>query len=190
MESQLRRCTRLPQKVQWVLCLKTCLSACAKWTDLTENNLRYQWSRQGTLEIPRLAFLKAKLDNNSVKISRTEQDVCFDWYLELSKHCREPKFACLQNKILRVTEANALLEKEKTAPAASRLLPQARWWGRSISPGPWPQGSRRLHPPSHLCCLHLFCASFPCANSLIRLALFSETLPTPLFSKLIRAYSL
>lgn len=118
MESQFWRCTPLPQTVQRVLCLKA--DALSRVRFCTKDNLEYQWPRQGTLEIPRLAFLKAKLDNNSVNISRTEQDVYFDWHLELSKHCREPKFASLQNEILRVTEANTLLENDKMAPTASR----------------------------------------------------------------------
>lgn len=104
----------------------------------TKDNLEYQWPRRGTLEIPRLAFLKAKLDNNSVKISRNEQDVYFDWHLELSKHCREPKFASLQNEILRVTEANMLLEMVKWLPQPPARPPsvtavsQARWWGHRV----------------------------------------------------------
>lgn len=151
----------------------------------------------GNFGNPRLAFLKAKLDNNSVKISRTEQDVYFDWYLELSKHCREPKFASLQNEILRVTEANTLLESDKMAPTASRrpfsvtAVSQARWWCHRLSL--WSSSSGASLAASivcllAICCLHLFCTSFPYTNSLIQLTLLSETLPTPFFSKLIRAY--
>ena len=61
---------------------KNCsLSSCAfptKWTSLTKGNSEYQWTLWGTFEIPKLNFLKTKLDYNNFNISRTKWYAYFD----------------------------------------------------------------------------------------------------------------
>ena len=74
----------------------------AKRTDPIKDKLGSQQPSQGTFEIPKLNFSKAKLDHNSSKISRTEWNA----YFEAAKYYQESKIASLQNKILRLTEAN------------------------------------------------------------------------------------
>ena len=74
---------------------------------------------------PQLKFLKTELHYNSVKI---EQNAYFDWYLKVSKHYQKPKFASLQNKILRITEAGTVLQHQWWAPSQSR-----RWRGWSTT---------------------------------------------------------
>ena len=76
-----------------------------KWTTLSKGNLDYKWTFYGTLEIPKLNFLKTELDYNSSKIYRTEWYAYFNCYFKVSKH-QEPKIASLKNQILRSTEAN------------------------------------------------------------------------------------
>ena len=88
-------------------------------TDLTKDKLEYQWPLWESFEIPNLNFLKTELDHNSSKPFRTEWYACFDWYLKTSHHYPKLKIAFVQNKILRLTEANKQLRKDEMVPKAS-----------------------------------------------------------------------
>lgn len=90
-----------------------------KKTDVTKDKLEYQWPLWETFEISKLNFLKTELDHNSSKPFRTEWYACFDWYLKTSHHYLKLKIASLQNKILRLTEANKQLKKDEMVPKAS-----------------------------------------------------------------------
>jgi len=78
----------------------------SNWTNLTKGNLEYQWPLWETFEIPKFNSLKAKMDYSNSKVSRTEWNDDFDWYFEASQCYQKFKIASLQNKILRLTEAN------------------------------------------------------------------------------------
>ena len=68
---------------------------------MTKGNLEYQWPLQRTFEIPNLISLRAELDYNSSKISRTECNAYFGWYFEAPQHYEESKMVSLQDQILR-----------------------------------------------------------------------------------------
>ena len=55
-----------------------------KWTELTKRNLEHRWPLRGAFHLPKLTFLKTKLDSHGSKIGKTEWDAYFDWYLEAS----------------------------------------------------------------------------------------------------------
>ena len=87
----------------------------------------------------------------------------FHWYLEASKYYQEHRFASLQNKILRLTEANKGLKKEKIRPYASLL------WLLMLRPC-----LRHHFPPFLFCCLyHLYTLSSP-------IKIFLPNFPFPL----------
>ena len=81
-----------------------------KWIDLTKNNLEHPWPLWGTFELPKVTFLKTKVDSHSFEIAQTEWNTYFDGYFEASKHYQESNIASLQNEILRLTEANKQLQ--------------------------------------------------------------------------------
>lgn len=58
-----------------------------KWNDLTKGNLEYQRLLWGIFEIPKFNFLKNKLDYNSSKVFKTEQNAYFDWYFGTFEQC-------------------------------------------------------------------------------------------------------
>ena len=59
------------------------------------------------------------MDYYSAKISKTEWNAYFDWYFEASEYHQHPKIASLQSRILRSTEANKQLRKDKVTSEAS-----------------------------------------------------------------------
>lgn len=46
---------------------------------MTKSNLEYQWPLWETFELPKLTFLKTKLDNHSSEIVKTEWNDYIDW---------------------------------------------------------------------------------------------------------------
>lgn len=87
-----------------------------KWADVTKGILDNQLPLWGNFETLKLNFLKAELDYNSFKFSRKKMD-CLVWFVfGASKHYPEPTVTFfLQNKILRLTEANTWLRKDEIA---------------------------------------------------------------------------
>ena len=171
-----------------------------KWTELTKSNLEHQWPLWGTFEIPKLTFLKAELDNHSSKISQIEWNAYFDWCFETSKCYQGPEIASLQNKILRLTQANKWLKKEKMASEASgssslaslsQALPLAPSCLSPLAPHgqappPAPSSSFPSMPSTPL--LH---PQFPLTNSLSKLPLSSELIrAVPLKLSLLRIHKL
>lgn len=73
-----------------------------KWTDLIKSSLNYQWPLWGTCEIPKLNFLKTKLEN-SVRIDEAEWNAYYQWHIEASKEDHESEVGFLRNKVLRLT---------------------------------------------------------------------------------------
>ena len=135
------------------------------------------------------------LDNNSSKISRSEWNAIIDWYFVVIQSSQESKIASLQNKILRLIEANKGLKKYKMAPTASgsslafgvRLLlfylfSPSFFPHPPAPPGQTPPWELSYLPPSLLHCL---CFLYPHSKVLAELPLFSETLPTPFSSELV-----
>ena len=117
---------------------------------------------------------KTKLDYNRSKISRTEWNAYFNWYFEASQLLSRV-WNCLCK---RLTEASKWLKKDKMAPEAwgsSSLasLSQALPLAPSSS-----FFSMMPTPPLYL--------QIPHSNSSTKLSLFSETLPTPFSSALVR----
>ena len=170
-------------------------SSCAfltKGTNLSKGNLEYQRPFWGTFKISKLNFLKTELDYNSSEISRAEWYAYFNWHFKASKHYQKPKTASLQNKILRLTEANKWLKKDKMAPevsgSSSWLRLRLHLWHRLSLP--WLLVAR-------LCLQHHFNHSFytASASSLPSIPSYkfspgtyplSETLPAPFSSQLVR----
>lgn len=91
----------------------------AKWTNLTKSNLQLQWPLWGTFNIPKLVFLRTKLEDHGSKIKQTEWDAYFNWLLEASKFIQDSKIASLQNTISKLTNVSKLLKENKKASEAS-----------------------------------------------------------------------
>lgn len=97
-------------------------SACAfltNWTNLTEVDLELQWPPWGTFELPKLVYLRSKLEGHGSKIKQTEWDIYFSWHLEASKLIQDFEIASQQNIISELTKVNTLLKEKKKASQAS-----------------------------------------------------------------------
>jgi len=67
-------------------------------------------------------FLKAKLDYNKLKSSKTEWDAYFSWYFEASQSYQKSKIVSLQTRILRWTETKQQQEFLKDKNVSQNLM--------------------------------------------------------------------
>ena len=135
----------------------------AKWTNLPKSNLERQWPLGWTCEIPKLTFLKTKLDNHSSKILQTEENEYFDCYSEVFKCYQEAKTVSLQNNIL----ADAKKDK-KTSKSSypSSLVFKGR-------------PTLRHHLSSLLHHLHLLYTLSSPKKLSSQISFFTKTIPSP-----------
>lgn len=149
-----------------------------KWTNLTKNNLKLQWPLWGTFDLPKLIFLRTKLEDHSSKIKQTEWDAYFNWYLEASKCIQDSKIASLQNTISKLTEANKQLENTRKLQRPLLPLPilcVSRCAAATLCQDPAPVPSSSF--PSVLSLPPLY-PPHPHSNPLTELPFFSELHPT------------
>ena len=62
-----------------------------KWTSLTKSNLEYQCPLWGNFELPKLTFVKTKVDIHSSVIYKTEWNAYFSRHFEASERYQESK---------------------------------------------------------------------------------------------------
>ena len=83
-----------------------------KWINLTTDNLALQWPLRETSDLPKLVFLRRKLEDCGSKIKPIEWDAYFNWYLEASKCIQDSKIASLQNTISKLTKVKKQLKED------------------------------------------------------------------------------
>ena len=89
-----------------------------KWEDLTKDNLPLQWSKWGTFDLPKLVYLHAQWKKADYKITQTEWEAYFHWYLEASKRGNDT-MASLQETNQKLLETVVKLEKSSEATFSS-----------------------------------------------------------------------
>lgn len=73
-----------------------------KWIDLTKDNLEYQWPLWGILKLQNFSFLKLDWTTVAQKFPELK-----GMLISLGSQCyKNSEIASLQNKALRLTEAN------------------------------------------------------------------------------------